>query len=440
MHRPRISHAALALVLAGGCTDAPVSTHTRPPSRSIPTGISGDSIARTLGCAACHADMPPFDPAALAAPSLRPGTLDADRTFARFVDDGDPHPDFRLDEGEALALAAFLDADVSRELRDLRRDHPDADSGAGRRIFVALNCAGCHDMPGIEPRRIAPVLAIEGARVRPEWMREFIIGPFSVRPFGAGPGDGGRMPRFAMDRATADSLAAWLLHRTTTIADFTPFTLTPFDSAQIESLLGTRFSCLGCHRIGDRGGRIGPDLSRASVRLRPAYIRAMLERPASLVPGTPMPPTRATPGTLDTLAAWIASLDAGLPDALPMHSGYLGLLDNTPVRMADAGPAAAIYTRMCANCHGDEGGGDGWNARFLRTHPVVHSDSASMAARTDDMLYDAIAAGARFLDRSPDMPGFAGALGTNDIRMLVQYIRHLCDCSGPAWSRDGGDR
>jgi mono/diheme cytochrome c family protein len=36
------------------------------------------------------------------------------------------------------------------------------------------------------------------------------------------------------------------------------------------------------------------------------------------------------------------------------------------------------------------------------------------------------------------MPAFGGSLGTPDIRALVAYIRTLCKCQGPQWSRDGG--
>jgi len=35
------------------------------------------------------------------------------------------------------------------------------------------------------------------------------------------------------------------------------------------------------------------------------------------------------------------------------------------------------------------------------------------------------------------MPAFGGALGTAEIRALVGYIRTLCQCQGPEWSRDG---
>jgi mono/diheme cytochrome c family protein len=61
-----------------------------------------------------------------------------------------------------------------------------------------------------------------------------------------------------------------------------------------------------------------------------------------------------------------------------------------------------------------------------------------MSKRADDTLFDGIYAGAWVLDGSPRMPAFGQLLATEDIRALVAYIRTLCSCQGPAWSRDGG--
>ena len=58
-----------------------------------------------------------------------------------------------------------------------------------------------------------------------------------------------------------------------------------------------------------------------------------------------------------------------------------------------------------------------------------------MSARSDDALFDTIDGGGAIMDRSPRMPPFGGTLSARDIRALVAYIRTLCACQGPAWSR-----
>jgi mono/diheme cytochrome c family protein len=60
-----------------------------------------------------------------------------------------------------------------------------------------------------------------------------------------------------------------------------------------------------------------------------------------------------------------------------------------------------------------------------------------MSVRSDDVLYGAIAGGGAIMNRSPRMPAFGETLPDAQIRALVRYIRTLCGCEGPAWSRDG---
>ena len=72
---------------------------------------------------------------------------------------------------------------------------------------------------------------------------------------------------------------------------------------------------------------------------------------------------------------------------------------------------------------------------LLPVQPAVHTDATTMSQRSDDMLFDAIAAGGYVLGRSNRMPGFGATLTSAEIRGLVRYIRELCRCAGPAWAR-----
>src|SRR5258705_13731655 len=86
------------------------------------------------------------------------------------------------------------------------------------------------------------------------------------------------------------------------------------------------------------------------------------------------------------------------------------------------------------------GNGDGPNARYLPVPPAVHASAARMSLRPDDALFDAIAGGGAIMGKSPRMPAFGATLSPPEIRSLVAYIRALCACQGPAWSRDGSVR
>ena len=40
------------------------------------------------------------------------------------------------------------------------------------------------------------------------------------------------------------------------------------------------------------------------------------------------------------------------------------------------------------------------------------------------------------LGKSSQMPGFGGMLKPEELRAVVQHLRVLCACEGPAWSKD----
>jgi mono/diheme cytochrome c family protein len=54
-------------------------------------------------------------------------------------------------------------------------------------------------------------------------------------------------------------------------------------------LYETKYACTGCHRIGESGGMVGPDLSRAGYRLNPDWIYHWIKYPQGIKPHTKMP-------------------------------------------------------------------------------------------------------------------------------------------------------
>jgi len=123
-----------------------------------------------------------------------------------------------------------------------------------------VRCADCH---GMDAR------GIRGPDITQVWAR----GRTDASLFGTihNGVPGTEMPAFPAPR-TSD-LDVWrILAYLKTLAATAPTDAPRGDGAVGESLFVT--NCLGCHRVGDRGGRLGPDLSRIGA----ARARAALGR------------------------------------------------------------------------------------------------------------------------------------------------------------------
>lgn len=204
--------------------------------------------------------------------------------------------------------------------------------------------------------------------------------------------------------------------------------LSPFGMKKAETLLRDKLPCLGCHEVGGDGGRIAPSLSDMTGRDL-AFVRAMIRNPARTIPGTLMPRVPLDSSTIDLVARY-------LRQRAPTTPARRLLPPPVPVPAAADSQTASLYARRCAPCHGTRGDGQGYNARYLPVRPTAHRSSEYMARRSDDVLYDAIAAGGRIMGKSNRMPPFGETLSPQQIRALVRYLRVLCACEGPAWSRD----
>lgn len=72
--------------------------------------------------------------------------------------------------------------------------------------------------------------------------------------------------------------------------------------------LNSNPKCSLCHKIGDSGGKLGPDLSAVGAKRDAAWLAKYLPNPKTTDPKNKMPPVKATGKDLEDLIAYMVSL------------------------------------------------------------------------------------------------------------------------------------
>jgi mono/diheme cytochrome c family protein len=89
----------------------------------------------------------------------------------------------------------------------------------------------------------------------------------------------------------------------------------------------------------------------------------------------------------------------------------------------------AVYDRYCAICHGEAGGGDGFNAYNVKetygVNPTAFADSTQMAPLKDSEALTAIREGGPAAGKSAAMPPWGHMLTPGEVADVWQYARFL---------------
>jgi cytochrome c2 len=181
-------------------------------------------------------------------------------------------------------------------------------------IVTKYNCIGCHQIDvgqktvmqtlpfyqGENKANLPPVLTTEGARVNPEWLRQFLANPSlsttdtnrnGVRQYLQV-----RMPTFYLSDDEIRKIVLFFQAMSAQPDTFIPPKITPLDpteTAMARSLFTSPAApCLKCHMTGNAEhdkNASAPNFLLAHERLQPAWTERWITDPAKIIPGTAMP-------------------------------------------------------------------------------------------------------------------------------------------------------
>lgn len=182
---------------------------------------------------------------------------------------------------------------------------------SGQYLFDRYGCTTCHGakryevVPGLPPD-----LSYAGNKLRPEWIRNFLLKPHPIRYQADGVRSALRMPNFHLSEEEANALTAYLALQMDSVR-FAPLAAQwESTTTQVEEgkQLFASYQCLGCHRLGSEGNRIGPDLTHVGSRVKPEYLDVYLTDPKAIIPGTPMKDFQLWDEERAALVAFLQSL------------------------------------------------------------------------------------------------------------------------------------
>jgi cytochrome c2 len=181
-------------------------------------------------------------------------------------------------------------------------------------VVTKYNCIGCHQIDvgqksvlqtlpfyqGENKANLPPALTTEGARVNPDWLRQFLANPAlsatdtnrnGVRQYLQV-----RMPTFYLSNDEIRKLVLFFAAMSAQPEPFIPPKVTPLNDAE-RSMARSLFTspaapCLKCHMTGNAEhdkNASAPNFLLAHERLQPAWTERWITDPAKIIPGTAMP-------------------------------------------------------------------------------------------------------------------------------------------------------
>lgn len=186
---------------------------------------------------------------------------------------------------------------------EAKTKYPDIKPAEGRALVLQLNCVGCHEFAVLpEGKKIGPNLTYQGSRVQKEWLIAFLGAPHTIKPEYALMGSPARMPTFHFTETELAAVAEYIAQEL--VDSNLPQSETDPSLAEKGQSLFREKRCNNCHRIGASPGGIGPELTNAGKRLRPAWTVNFIQRPSHFL-DTRMPNLQVSADEAKALASYI---------------------------------------------------------------------------------------------------------------------------------------
>lgn len=226
-------------------------------------------------------------------------------------------------------------------------------------IVKKFQCVTCHTIAD-EGGTVGPILNMVGLRRSSEWIDTWLKEPNAVKP-------GTKMPKFPFTEEERKLAVDYLtkMKRPLRTAEIVDQGKPPAETGR-ELFLD--YDCLACHRIGDEGRFVGPDLTWVGIRKPEDWERIWLTSPPAFKPDTFMPDFHLPQEAVRPLAAYLHTLQGQDNAAGRQWEFMFSFMVNTTAKVR----GEMVWKRLgCWACHGENGKGGIQNPNAAAGHEEV---------------------------------------------------------------------
>ena len=295
----------------------------------------GRRIYKELRCSNCHAhthdaDWLQLGPILTNIGAKKPagfefGNSDIPRTTTDYIFEKIRHPrafatetnllkmpEYHLSDEDAKDIAISILASRGQRIEAAKYRVPPElpsvfrPSGITGELFDKYQCYSCHTVRG-RGYNLAYDLSMEGSRVQPKWLHDYLDMSYSIRPILEE-----RMPVFHFPAKETKDLTDYIMKELTNpkLPEDLQKQLTPEMVVRGRQLFDDK-GCLACHIVNGKGGYVGPSFTigaRAGDKIQAGWIFQWLKNPQAIVPNVIEPNYRFTDAEAKALTAYLMSI------------------------------------------------------------------------------------------------------------------------------------
>lgn len=292
---------------------------------------------------------------------------------------------------------------------------------ANSNIMKKYQCNTCHTIME-NGGTVGPILNQVGNRRDTEWLQRWIKDPQEVKP-------GTKMPKFDFSAKEYKEALNYLGRLKKPLKTDAILDASRESPGQKGEALFREYDCYACHRIGNEGRFVGPDLTWVGMRKTEDWESVWLRDPSQWKPETFMPNFHIKDKGIQALTSYLHGLQGQRNAESQEWEFSVNLyLNNKADRRGEL-----VWKRFaCWSCHGEDGAGGVRNPNAAPNEEIPPLREAANKYPSEDELRRKLSTRGEQPSLHPDQPAppffcpdYGRVIKESELSDLYVYLRSL---------------